>query len=130
MIAAKRGRPAKAKLSEDDMFEEVFFKMYEPKWDPVKGLVFSPTRNPLTLEEAQLMVARENYEVSDSRGRRVLEPKKFSTMGIQKIETRALEKARNDFRRRDGAKCSADVLDWKGGQVGTGSQNRLCSEVY
>ena len=47
-----RGRPRKTVLSDDDKFEEVFFKAFTPKLDANGNLVFVPSETSLTLEVA------------------------------------------------------------------------------
>ena len=97
-----RGRPHKTVLSDDDKFEEVFFKAFTPKLDANGNLVFVPSEASLTLDECQILIGRETRTFTDTATNktRILEPKKYSLMGIQKMTLRALAKAKSALKMR------------------------------
>lgn len=97
-----RGRPRKTVLSDDDKFEEVFFKAFTPKLDVNGNLVFVPSETSLTLDECQILIGRETRTFTDTATNktRILEPKKYSLMGIQKMTLRALAKAKSALKMR------------------------------
>lgn len=93
-IKSKRGRPKKIQQGNDEIIAK-----------HMSGV-------PLTLQETQQLIATTSFKTYDPiTGKKVvLQPKKYSLMGLQKIEVRALAKLKKMFEDQYRVKSMSDAL--------------------
>lgn len=97
-----RGRKPKEVLSLDDQIAALIEKMYIPQLNEDGEVVFVRNTVPLTLEETALAIwLRE--------GRKTAKP--MSAMAVLKIQNRALEKLKAEFKTRFGVDDITDVIN-------------------